>query len=391
MIDLGEIQRCLRAEGYDGWLLYDFDQINPLATRILKVPAERRCKRRWFYFIPVDGEPVGIVHRIEPDSLAGLPGDRLVYLSYEELRDAVGRVLGGRHRVAMEYSPRAANPYVSRVDGGTIDLVRGAGVEVASSANLVQYFEARWPEAAYPLYREASRRLIAIKAAAFGKIREGLREGTDITEQALCRWIMERMAAEGLVVEEPIVAVGPHTGNPHYQTLAGPRTPISRDQPVLIDLWARLEAPDATTADFTYMAWTGREPPAHLQRIWKVVCAARDAAVALIRRSSSAGDTLQGWQVDEAARGVIRDAGYGDAFVHRTGHSIGRDTHGAGVHMDNLEMRDERAIIPGVAFSIEPGIYLPEYGVRTEVNVLVRADAVEVHEEPMQAELELLG
>jgi len=390
MIDIAQIQDRIRTEGLDGWLLYDFFGINPLAERIVGVTAGRRLKRRWFYFIPASGEPIGIVHRIEPASLDGLPGTREVYLAYGELRDALKRALSGRKRVAMEYAPEAVNPYVSRVDAGTVDLVRAIGIEVMSSANLIQYFEGRWPEDAYPLYREAARRLIAIKTAAFERVRGMLRDGNALTEQSLCRWIMERMEAEGMVAEEPMVAIGPHTGDPHYETLAAADTPIIRDAPLMIDLWARMDAPHATTADFTYMAWTGAEPASEFQRIWEVDCAARNAAVGLIRQSFEGGRILQGWEVDDAARAVIRDAGYADAFAHRTGHSLGREVHGAGVHMDNLEMRDEREIIPGVAFTIEPGIYLPEFGVRTEVAVLILADGVEVHEEPMQAELDLL-
>jgi Xaa-Pro aminopeptidase len=391
-LDIARIQARLSAERFSGWLLYDFDHSNPLALRVLQIPDTRRLKRRWFYFIPATGTPTGVVHRIESHGLDGLPGERIHYDAREALVAALGRLLSGQRRIAMEYSPGAANPYVSKVDAGTVELVRSFDVEVDSSANLVQYFEARWPPEAYPLYREAARRLIEIKDAAFDRVRAALRSGAPMSEQDLMRWVLERMETVGLRPEEPIVAVGPHSGDPHYQTSEGPATSIVPDSVLLLDLWARLHGdPDAVVADFTYMAYTGREIPARLAEIWDITARARDAAVGLIRHRVGCGERIRGWEVDDAAREVVTAAGHAKAFMHRTGHSLGREVHGAGVHADNLEMRDERELIPGIALTVEPGLYLPEFGVRTEVNVLVHEGRIEVHEDPPQSEIERLG
>lgn len=382
--DLAAVQERLRLEELDAWLLFDFRRLNPLACEVLHIPPERFITRRWFYLIPAEGEPRAIVPRLEPEALEGLPGEHHTYLRYDELRSLVKDAVDGKKRVAMEYAPHGTNPYVSRVDGGTLDLVRAAGAEVVSSADLVQYFQAVWPPEAYPLYRTAAGALIEIKNAAFERVREALRDDRTITEQALARWIMNQMSQNGLVADEPIVAVGAHSGDPHYHSLGRPEVKIEADQPLLIDLFTRVDHPDATVADFTYMAWTGSTPDPGFMEIWEVARKARDTAISTIRATLLAGERLEGWQVDRAARTVIDEAGYGDAFIHRTGHSLGRETHGAGVHADDLEMRDERAIIPGVSFTVEPGIYLERFGVRTEVNVLVQEQQVEVFEEPMQ-------
>jgi Xaa-Pro aminopeptidase len=389
--DLEAVQERLRIEELDAWLLFDFRRLNPLACEVLHIPPERFITRRWFYLIPAEGEPVGIVPRLEPEALLGLPGKHFTYLRYDELRTLVKETVNGMRRVAMEYAPHGTNPYVSRVDGGTLDLVRAGGVEVVSSADLVQYFQSLWPDEAYPLYRKAAAALIEIKNAAFERVRESLRDDRTITEQALARWIMNQMSQNGLVADEPIVAVGVHTGDPHYHSLGRPEVRIERDQPLMIDLFTRVDHPDATVADFTYMAWTGPEPDPRFMEIWDVARTARDTAVSTVRATLLAGERLEGWQVDRAARTVVDEAGFGEAFIHRTGHSLGRETHGSGVHADDLEMRDERAVIPGVSFTVEPGIYLPEFGVRTEVNVLVQARQVEVFEEPMQESPTLLA
>ncbi len=380
------LQGWTRDAGVDGWLLYDFRGTNPLAMQALALDPGGHRSRRWFYWIPADGDPVGIVHRIEAGSLGPLPGARRPYSEYTELVAAVHDVLRGARRIAMEYAPEGRNPYVSTVDAGTIELVRGAGVEVLSSADLVQQAVAVWPEHAYPLYRQAAEALITIKSQAWDEVSSAFRDGRTITEQDVARFVMSRMDAAGLVVDTPIVGVGAHAANPHYDTLAAPDTPIVPGTCLLIDLFAKVDAPDAPVADFTYMAWTGPEPSETFREIWSVARDARDAALVRIRSAVAAGADLEGWEVDDAARHVIDEAGYGEHFVHRTGHSLGTEAHGPGVNADGYEIRDERRLIPGIALTVEPGIYLDSIGVRTEVNVHVHAGRVEVFETPPQRE-----
>jgi Xaa-Pro aminopeptidase len=390
-LPVAEIQRALAAADLDGWLRYDFRNTNDLAVRVLGLDPDAHRSRRWLYLIPATGEPVGFVHAIESGALDGLPGTRERYLAREEWEAAVGRAVAGRTRIAMEYAPNGRNPYVAKVDAGTVELVRASGVEIVSSADLVQVFASRWPEAAYPLYRRAAKALIGIKDDAFAMVSAALHDGSDVTERSVARFILQRMEAAGLEPVAPIVGFGANAGNPHFETLNAQETVIGRDGPLLIDLFSRVAGePDAAVADFTFMAWTGSAVSDSFGELWRAVAGARNAAVELVRASVASGERLEGWQIDRAARDVIERAGYGEAFMHRTGHSLGRETHDIGMNVDGLEMMDERAVIPGIAFTIEPGIYLERTGLRSEVNVLVHADEIEVWANPMQAEPTLL-
>lgn len=391
MFPLKAIQDAIGAEGLDGWLLYDFRDNNPLACRVLGLGPEAHLTRRLFCFVPAEGEPLKLVHRIEDSVLAAVPGKTMLYSSADEMRGALTEMLNGVGRAAMEYAPDGTNPYISLVDAGTVELVRSIGAEVASSGNLVQRFDAVWSGAQWAAHREASAGVLAAFDAAWAMVRECLAAGESLRETEVQAVMLDRLAGAGLVTDHPpIVAVGPNSGNAHYAPQAGSDAEIVKDAFLLIDAWGKLDHPDAVYADYTRVAYTGDAVTPMIAEVFGVVAAARDAAVSLVEKAFSDGATLEGWEVDRAARGVIEAAGYADAFVHRTGHSIGRELHGSGAHMDSLETRDERTVMPGTCFSIEPGIYLPEFGVRSEVNLYVDPQGkVHVTGEP-QSEVLLL-
>jgi Xaa-Pro aminopeptidase len=372
MFDLASVQTAVRDLGFDGWLLYDFRGLNILARRVVGLPSDAMLSRRWFYFIPASGEPQKLVHRIEPHALDHLPGPQRAYLRWQELEAGVGALVAGRRRVAMEYVPRNANPYVSRVDAGTVELVRSCGVEVVPSGDLVQRFEACWDDEQWAMHLEAARHTRSAYDAAFAFITERVRGGGSVRETEVQKRILDHFTAHHLVTDHPpICAVGPHSGDPHYEPGAGSDAAIREGDFVLIDLWAKLDRPRSVYSDLTWTCFVGREVPARYEEIFRIVAAARDAAIARVREAFAAGRPLQGWEVDQAARDVIDQAGHGQYFCHRTGHSIGQETHGNGANMDNLETREERRVLPRTCFSVEPGIYLPEFGVRSEVNVFV--------------------
>jgi Xaa-Pro aminopeptidase len=367
-----EIQSALREEYLDGWLFFDHHQRDPLAYRILKLNPKAVATRRWYYFIPAAGEPKGLVHAIESGVLAGLPGDVTKYSSWPAQVEGLHRLLSGCRRIAMQYSPNCSIPYVSLVDGGTIELVRGAGVEIATSANLVQLFEARWNAEQLEMHLEAGRRVDRVRAAAFQKIADTLAAGKTITEWDVNRFIRASFEASGLVTDHgPIVAVNANMSNPHYEPEAQGSREIRPGDAVLIDMWAKLNRPSAVYYDITWTGFCGISPPAALQNVFEVVRDARDRAIDRVQAAVQNGEVIQGFQVDDAARNFINDRGFGDYFVHRTGHSIGEEVHGTGANMDNLETHDVRKIVAGTCFSIEPGVYLPEFGIRSEVNVYV--------------------
>ena len=371
------IQTALQEQGLDGWLLYDFRGLNVLARRILGISGDAILSRRWFYFIPARGKPRKLVHRIEPHALAALPGRETIYLRWQELEAGVAGLVAGARQVAMEYVPRNANPYVSRVDAGTVELVRSCGPEVVPSGDLVQLFEACWSEEQWALHLEAARHTDTAFGTAFAFIAERIRRDGSVRETEVQRRILDHFAAHHLVTDyPPICAVGPHSGDPHYTPGPGSDAAIHEGDFVLIDLWAKLDRPGAVFSDLTRTGFVGKEVPARYTEIFQIVARARDAAIARVQNAFAARQPLQGWQVDQAAREVIEQAGYGAAFCHRTGHSIGQETHGNGANMDNLETREERRVLPRTCFSIEPGIYLPEFGVRSEVNVFVDAASV---------------
>jgi Xaa-Pro aminopeptidase len=375
MFDLSAIQSAIREFGFDGWLLYDFRGTNPLAKRILGLSETTILSRRWFYWIPAVRQPLKLVHRIEPGALDHLPGERSVYLRWDELEWGVAALLRGAGRIAMEYSPRNAIPYISRVDAGTIELVRSYGVAVESSGDLVQLFEATWSDAQWQMHLEAGKHTDSAYRRAWAYIADRVRRDGSLRETEVQAVIMEHFRANGLTTyHPPIVGVNEHSGDPHYEPLPGKDGVIRAGDFVLIDLWAKLDDPDGVYSDLTRVGFVGDKVPDKYEQIFQIVARARDAAIALVRERCAANEPLHGWEVDQAARQVIEIASYGDQFVHRTGHNIGRETHGNGANMDGLETKETRLVLPRTCFSVEPGIYLPEFGVRSEVNVFIDAN-----------------
>jgi Xaa-Pro aminopeptidase len=376
MFDLPAVQAALQELGFDGWLLYDFRGLNILARRVVGLAPESMLSRRWFYFIPARGEPRKLVHRIEPHALDALPGPQRMYLRWQELEAGVAELIAGARRVAMEYVPRNANPYVSRVDAGTVELVRASGAEVLPSGDLVQRFEACWDDEQWAMHLEAAKHTRSAFDAAFGFIAQRVRRDGSVRETEVQQRILDHFAQSGLVCDHPpICAVGPHSGDPHYEPRPEADGIIREGDFVLVDLWGKLDRPRSVYSDLTWTGFVGTEVPERYTQVFRVVAQARDAAIARVQGAFRGRAPLQGWQVDQAAREVIDRAGYGDYFCHRTGHSIGQEVHGNGANMDNLETREERRVLPRTCFSVEPGIYLPEFGVRSEVNVFVDKDA----------------
>jgi Xaa-Pro aminopeptidase len=380
-LNLAAIQAALAAEDLDGWLLYDFRGLNTIATDVTGVGRQggHLATRRWFYLVPVTGEPLKLVHAIESHTLAHLPGRTLQYAGREALERGVAQLTSGLRRVAMEYSPRAAIPYVSRVDAGTVELVRACGVEVASSGDLVQRFSAVWDAAAIASHVAASDRLYRIKDRALDLAARRTRDGIHTTEYDIQTAMAGWFADEGLVSDSPPnVSVGPNSGNPHYLPTADASTRLAPDALLLLDLWGKLDQPGAMYADITWMGFLGRRVPEEYARVFEVVRAARDAAVDLVRDRAVRGADVRGWEVDRAARGVLEAAGFGDRILHRTGHSLGETVHGTGVNMDDFETHDDRRLLPGTGFTIEPGLYTPAFGVRTEINLVMFAGEARV-------------
>lgn len=379
MPDINAIQKALRDAKLDGWLFYDFRHRDPIAHRILGLPMDSMATRRWFYLVPAKGEPRKLVHRIEAAMLDSLPGSKLIYAGQDELRKNLPKLLARTKKVAMQYSPKNAIPYVSMVDAGTVELVRSLGRKVVSSADLVQVFEASWTPAQYQSHVEAGRVIDRVREGAFLKAAQHVRSGTALSEYDLQQWVLEQFQRNGIVTDEPpIVAVGPHGGDPHYEPKADGSSPIREGDLLLLDMWGKRNAPGSVYYDITWMGYVGAAVPDKFAKVFRVVRDARDSAIAFVRENVAAGRSIEGWQVDRAAREVVRKAGYAKQFVHRTGHSIGEDVHGNGANMDGLETQDVRRIIPSTCFSIEPGIYLPEFGVRSEVNVYVDSSEARV-------------
>ncbi len=375
-IDIAAVQAALKADGLDGWLLYDFRGLNPIAAEVAAIGRRggHLATRRWYYLIPTTGAPRGLVHAIERDSLAHLPGTTERYSRRDQLEEGLRALLSGVRRVAMEYSAECAIPYISRVDAGTVELVRRAGAEVVSSGDLVQRFAAVWDARTIATHEQASAKLYRVKDRAFDAIAQRTRDGVPTTEYDIQQLMAAAFRDEGLVSDsDPNVSVGENTGNPHYLPTAGAARTIGRDELVLLDLWGKLDQPGAVFADITWMGFTGRRAPERYARAFTAVAAARDAAVALVQRAAAAGQELRGWQVDRAASGVLQSAGYRDQILHRTGHSLGETVHGNGVNMDDYETHDDRRLLPGTGFTIEPGVYFNDFGVRSEINLIVHA------------------
>jgi Xaa-Pro dipeptidase len=368
---LHEIQADLRAARLDGWLFYDFRGRDPIAHRILDLPNAMRT-RRWFYFVPAKGIPKKLVHKIETESLVTLPGETLYYSGQDELRKNVKKILGRAKNLAMQYSPKNAIPYVAMVDAGTVELVKSCGVKVLTSADLVQKYEACWTPQQLQSHLEAGKSIDRIVREAFALAAKGVREAKPLTEVALQQWILAEFEKDDITTEEgPDVAVNAHASDPHYAPSNERPTEIREGDLLLLDVWGKLRFSGSVYYDVAWVGYLGAKVPEKFDKVFKVIVRARDNAVALIQSSIAAGKPPQGWQVDRAARSVIEKAGYGKYFIHRTGHNIGQTVHGNGVNMDGFETYDSRHLIPGTCNSVEPGIYLPEFGMRSEVNVYV--------------------
>jgi Xaa-Pro dipeptidase len=369
--DISGIQSDLRAAKLDGWLFYDFRGRDPIAQGILQLPPGMRT-RRWYYFVPAKGTPRKLVHKIETESLAALPGDTLFYAGQEELRKNLSKLLGRAKNVAMQYSPKNAIPYVAMVDAGTVELVRSTGVKVVSSADLVQKYEACWSQAQLESHLAAGTVIDRVVREAFQLAAKNVREKKTFTEYDLKQWILKEFESAGIAVDQgPDIAVGPHASDPHYGPTPETASPIREGDLLLLDVWGKTKTAGSVYYDITWVGYLGAKVPEKMAKIFGIVREARDKAVELIQSSVAAGKPLQGWQVDKAARKVIEKAGYGKYFFHRTGHNIGQTVHGNGVNMDGLETHDVRHLIPRTCNSIEPGIYLPEFGIRSEVNMYI--------------------
>ena len=371
MPDIPAIQSALRDAKIDGWLFYDHHHRDSIAGNILSLDPHAMVTRRWFYFIPAKGEPRKLVHRIEQVTLDTLAGKKEVYSRWEELHQGLKKLLSGSKNIAMQYSPENNIPYIGLVDAGTVELVRKLKKKVVSSANLVQKFEATWSNAQLESHLDAGKIIDRVRQDAFLRAAAFVREGKPLTEYDLQQWIAEQFRANGLLPEATIVAVQPNNGNPHYEPKPESSRPIRAGDLLLLDMWSKFERPGSVFYDITWMGYLGNRVPDTYAKIFRIVRQARDNAVELVKEAVAEGSSIHGWEVDHAARETIRKAGYAKSFVHRTGHSIGENIHGNGANMDSLETRDDRKIIPHTCFSIEPGIYLPDFGIRSEVNVYV--------------------
>jgi Xaa-Pro dipeptidase len=376
-MNLPEIQAALRDSGNDCWLFYDHHHRDAIAYSILGLRPDMMVTRRWFYVVPAQGEPVKLVHRIESHHLDSLFGKKLEYSAWQELWQNLESMLKPYKKIVMQYSPNNQIPYISLVDGGMLELVRGFGKEIVSSANLVARFEATLTEAQIASHFKARDAVDKIVAAFFPEVGRRVRNG-GTHEFEMQQWVMEAFARENLVtIDPPIVGVNAHSGDPHYEPTSGGSAPIREGDFLLLDLWAKTSDPDSVYYDIT---WTGSvgKPGDRQCKVFEIVRDARDVGIAKVKQSFDAGKKIQGWEVDEAVRGHIAAKGYGQYFVHRTGHSISRDIHGNGANLDNLETKDDREILPNTCFSVEPGIYLPEFGVRSEINMMIHNGKGEV-------------
>lgn len=377
-MELQRIQRALRERKLDGWLFCDFHNRDHLAYRILGIDPKHLTTRRWFYFIPAKGQPKRLVHSVEKGRLDELPGSKKVYLPWEQLHSSLRKMLGSRKTIAMQYSPKNNIPYVSLVDAGIVELVKSFGHKVVTSADLVQMFESVIGEEGYRSHKEAGVIVDRVRAEAFEEIRRGIARNSGVSEYEVTQFILRRFAEQGLVSSDvPIVGSNEHPADPHFESTPANNRPFKQGDTVLIDLWAKGSAPGSIYYDITWVGYIGETPPEKYREIFSVVKAARDAAVRFVKEKFEKHQPCYGWQVDDACRAVVKKGGYGKQFVHRTGHSIGEEVHGNGVNIDNLETRDERQIVPGCCFSVEPGIYLEgSMAARTEINMFIRHDGV---------------
>jgi Xaa-Pro dipeptidase len=391
-LDVAAIQESLRSDGLDAWLLYDFHGSNPIAARLAGLTnGAHMTTRRWYYLIPASGSPRALVHAIERHNLDALPGTSQTYAGREQLAAGLDDLLRGVTRVAMEYSPQGAIPYLSRVDAGTAEMIRARGIDIVSSGDLVQRFEAAWTPAQLATHRRASDALYRIKDRAFDRARAALGNRERLTEYDLQQEMVRWFEDEGLVSDSaPVVAVDANAGNPHYLPSRDHARVITPNEVLLLDLWGKVMDPGAVFADITWVGFTGSRVPDEIGRTFDAIVRARDAAVALVEEGALTGRELHGWEVDRAARAVLEQSGYGDHILHRTGHSLGESVHGNGVHLDDYETHDDRRILPGSGFTVEPGLYFDTFGVRTEINVF-RGDRDATVSGPRQMALVTLG
>ncbi len=377
---LTEISRALVSAGLDGWLFYDFRLSDPIAYRVLGLSEHGTTTRRWFCYVPARGQARALVSAVEAHRLDSLGVERVVYQSGAELLAGLSTILTGARRVAMNYSPRGAIPYVSRVDAGTIELVRSLGIEIVSAADLIQEFEATLSPAQMEGHRRAGVALGAVVEQTFAEIARRVAADKSATEYSIQQFMLERIERAGLITREPpIVAVNAHSADPHFGTAERDSASMGRGDFVLLDVWAKEPGADSVYADITWTGVVGEAAPDYHAEIFAIVRAARDAAVELVKSRIAAEIPLTGREADRAARGVIEHAGFGTEFVHRTGHSIGREVHGMGANLDSLETDDDRRLMDRTCFSVEPGIYLPgHFGVRSELDMTIESSRAEI-------------
>ena len=383
------LQRALQQDKLDGWLFYSFRGSDPIAENILKLDHAKFTTRRWFYFVPAKGTPQKIVHAIETGTLDSLPGDKHVYLPWQQLHERLKQTLAGRKKVAMQYSPMNAIPYVSRVDAGTIELIRSFGVEVVSSADLVQVFEAVWTEDQLQTHLYAAKHMREIVDVVAREVRRRVQDNAGATEVEIQNFVLEEYQRRGLVAAHPpIVAINAHSADPHYAPNLDDNLPMRKGDFLLVDMWSKRNVPHAVYDDITWTYFIGDAVPSEHQKIFDVVRNGRDAAINAAQQRYPTGEILYGWQIDEEARQSITRAGYGEHFLHRTGHNIHEEVHGNGANIDNLETQDSRRLMRGTCFSIEPGVYLKgNFGVRSEVDMYLSEKEAIVTGLPIQAEV----
>lgn len=382
---VSQFQQALKESGIGAWLFYDFHGLDPIARHILKFGPRYHATRRWFYLVPQQGEPQRLVNRIEPGQLDHLPGRLRSYSTWQELQAQLREMLSGLPQAAMQYSALNAIPYISRIDAGTVELVRSMGPEVVSSADLVQRFECVWSPQQLESHRRAAELITAIVKEAFEAAGKDVREKGTSSEFEVQQFILSRFAQEELQCDSPpIVAINENSSNPHYSPTRQMTRSIKKGDFLLIDLWAKLRQAESVYADITWVAWLGQEAPEKVQHVFEIVSRARDRGVDFLREAFSRGEAVEGWQVDDAVRAVVRESGYGSFFFHRTGHNLGEEVHGNGVNFDNFESHDVRKVIPGIACSVEPGIYLEEFGVRSEIDVYLGPDGPQIATPPQE-------
>ena len=371
-MDIERIQKLLRDQHIDGWLMYNFHKNNVIAERLLQLPDDIVQSQKFFYFIPADGTPQKLVNRIEGHNLDSLPGEKTVYLSWQSLVEGMNAIMGNAVTIAMEFSPKGILPSISYVDAGTVDLIRSMGKQVVSSANLVQEIEASLTDEQIESHFIAAKLLNQFTSNTLDELHSRLVKSGEVKEHTIQNFILRRFEEHNLISNlPPIVAVGIHTADPHFITNEETSAVIHRDNIVLVELWAKLMRQNAVYADLTWMIYTGKNVPEEYTRLFSITVQARNTAFDFITKRFLQKIPVMGYEVDEAARSIIRDAGYGVNFIHRTGHSIGEDLHGYSANLDNLETHDDRPIIPRTCFSIEPGIYTDSFGIRTEINVII--------------------